>query len=159
MKALVLYYSYTGNTEKIARQISEALKCDIAPIQPVTAYPSSYNATVKQSEKEIKDGYEPEVKPLEYNPADYDTIILGFPVWWYTFTPPVKTVLSSVNWEGKTVYTFATNAGWLGTSFKDVERACKGADVKKGIDIRFSGKRLSASQEEIDKWVDQIKAR
>ncbi|MFT4104717.1 MAG: flavodoxin [Lacrimispora sp.] len=156
MKALVLYYSYTGNTEKIARQISETLNCDMAEIQPVKAYPGSYNATVNQSEKEIKNGYEPEIKPLKYDPQDYDTVILGFPVWWYTFAPPIKTALSSVNWEEKTVYAFATNAGWLGHSFPDVEKACQGADVKDGIDIRFSGKRLVTAQAEIDKWVARI---
>lgn len=157
MKALVLYYSYSGNTERIARQVSQSLNCDIAEIQTVIPYPEDYDDVVDQSELEIKDGYEPEIHRLKHNPADYDTVILGFPVWWYTFAPPVKTALSSVDWAGKTVYAFATNAGWLGHSFQDVEKACAGADVKRGMNIRFSAKNLVTSPTEIDKWIEQIK--
>lgn len=157
MKALVLYYSYGGNTDRIARYIRESLNCDIAEIQTATPYSENYNTVVEQGKQEINSGYEPEIKPLEHNPAAYDIIILGTPVWWYTFAPALKTVLSSVNWAGKAVYTFATNAGWIGATFQDVENTCPEANVKRGINIRFSGKRQVTSQTEIDKWIDQIK--
>lgn len=157
MKALVLYYSYSGNTESIARQIGKALCCDLADIQAVTPYSDDFDTVVNQSEQEIKKGYEPDIKPLRHNPAEYDTIILGFPVWWYTFAPPVKTALSAVNWAGKTVYAFATNEGWLGHSFPDVKKACAGAGVKPGLCIRFSDNRLVTSQAEIDQWIGRIK--
>lgn len=156
MKALVLYYSYGGNTDGIARQISKALGCDLARIETAEPYPADYDDVVDQSELEIKNGFEPQIEPLQHDPAAYDTIILGFPVWWYTFAPPVKTALSAVNWAGKAVYTFATNAGWLGHSFADVKNACAGADVKRGLDVRFHGKRLVTSQGEIDKWTARI---
>ncbi|MGC4019719.1 MAG: flavodoxin [Muricomes sp.] len=157
MKALVLYYSYSGNTDIIARKISEALDCDIARIQTVTPYSEDFDTVVKQSEKEIKKGYEPEIEQLTYNPEDYDIVILGFPVWWYTFAPPVKTALSAVNWQAKAVYTFATNEGWIGHSFKDVKNACTGADVRPGLNVRFNERGLITSQAEIDKWIGQIK--
>ncbi|HML38297.1 MAG TPA: flavodoxin [Bacillota bacterium] len=152
MKALILYYFYGGNTNGIAQRIKKDLGCDIAEIQPVKPYPQNFDAVVDQGEEEIKRGYEPEIKPLDCNPADYDIIILGTPVWWYTFAPPVKTVLSSVNWTGKTVYPFTTNAGWIGHTFKDIQKACSGADVKSGFNIRFDEERLITSQSEIDKW-------
>lgn len=157
MKVLVLYYSYGGNTNRIAQHIKNRFDCDIAEIQTVTPYSENYNVVVNQGQQEINSGYEPEIKPLAYDPADYDTIILGTPVWWYTFAPAVKTVLCSVDWTGKDVYTFATNGGWIGHTFKDVENACTGADVKRVINIRFNENHLVTSQTEIDKWIDQIK--
>ena len=65
-------------------------------------------------------------------------MILGTPVWWYTFAPAVKTVLSAADWNGKTVYPFATNGGWIGHTFRDMKTACAGADVKQGLNIRFA---------------------
>lgn len=157
MKALVLFYSYGGNTRNIAELIRKSLDCDIAEIRTVTSYSNDYDTVADQGRREINDGYEPEIKPLEQDPAGYDTIILGMPVWWYTFAPAVKTILSSADWSGKAVYPFATNGGWIGHTFRDVEKACQGADVKQGINIRFNGQRLVTSQAEINKWIDQIK--
>lgn len=157
MKTLILYYSYGGNTESVAHHIQKELDCDIAEILPAKPYSKNYDAVVNQGQKEINSGYRPEIQPLAHNPADYDIIILGTPVWWYTFAPPAKTVLSSVDWEGKRVYAFATNAGWLGHTFKDIEKACAGADVKPGFNIRFDEHRLVTPQTEIDQWIHQIK--
>ena len=157
MRTLVLYYSYSGNTERIARQISRELDCDLAALQTVIPYSDDFDTVVNQSQGEIKAGYEPALKPLDYDPADYDVVVLGFPVWWYTFAPPVKTLLSGVNWTGKRVYAFAANAGWLGHSLSDVEKACPGADVRPGLSVRFNESHLVTSQAEIDGWIGQIK--
>ena len=157
MNALILYYSYGGNTRKIAAQIQKALGCDTAEIETVTPYTGSYNSVVDQGQQEVNDGFEPEIKPLVKNPADYDTIILGTPVWWYTYAPAVKTVLSAADWAGKTVYPFATNGGWIGHTFKDFEKACHGAAVKKGLNIRFDEHTLRTSEAEIERWIKDIR--
>lgn len=84
-------------------------------------------------------------------------MILGTPVWWYTFAPAVKTFLSHSNLNGKKVYTFATNGGWIGHTLKDVKSACPGADVKPGIDIRFDDHTQRTSDKEVEKWIKNIK--
>ena len=157
MNALILYYSYGGNTHRIATQIQAALGCDAAEIFPVEPYTSDYNSVVEQGQREVEDGYEPEIRPLAKNPADYDTIILGTPVWWYTYAPAVKTVLSGMDWAGKTIYPYATNGGWLGHTFQDFEKACKGATVKTGLNVRFDEQTMRTSPAEIDCWIEQIK--
>lgn len=157
MKALILYYSYGGNTREIAQRIQKMLDCDSAEIETVTPYPEDYNIVVNQGQKEIDRGYQPPIRPLKYLPADYDTIILGTPVWWYTYAPAVLTLLSSADWNGKTIYPFATNGGWLGHTFSDIANICHGADIKNGLNIRFNGKHLHTSYTEIDEWVEQIK--
>ena len=156
-KMLVLYYSYGGNTRSIARRIQEALGCDTSEIQTVTPYTGAYEAVVEQGQREVSEGCEPPVRPMERDPADYDTIILGTPVWWYTFAPAVKSVLSAVDWTGKTVYPFATNGGWIGHTFKDLEKACAGGTVEQGLNLRFDEDRLCTDPADLDRWIARIK--
>ena len=58
---------------------------------------------------EVQRGYEPEIKPLDINIADYDVIAVGTPTWWYTMAPAVKTFLHQQDFTGKTVVPFMTN--------------------------------------------------
>lgn len=157
MKALLLYYSYGGNTRGVAKQLCEVLDCDSAEIATVTPYTGSYDDVVAQGQREIDSGFEPPVQPLAKDPNDYDTVILGTPVWWYSFAPAVKTVLAACDWNGKTVYPFATNGGWIGHTFRDIQSACAGADVRDGLNLRFDGARQQTPPEELDRWAAQIK--
>lgn len=157
MKTLILYYSYTGNTKSIADMINKKIGGDTERIDTVVAYEGDYNSVVDQGHKEVNQGYMPEIKPLSVNLDDYDTIVLGTPVWWYTFAPAVKTLLTNNSFAGKTIYPFATNGGWIGHTFEDIKALCKGADVKKGINIEFDTDNLRTSVSEIEKWVNNIK--
>lgn len=157
MKAIVIYYSWGGNTKSIAEKIARELNCGTARIDTVVPYEGDYNSIVDQGADEVKRGYEPEIKPLGVDLSGYDTVILGTPVWWYTFAPAVKTFLSHNDLTGKKIYTFATNGGWIGHTLKDVKSACPGADVKPGIDIRFDDHTQRTSDKEVEKWIKNIK--
>lgn len=155
-KKLIVYYSYTNNTKKIAEQIQKATDADICEIETVKPYIGDYNSVVDQGKQEIERGYKPTIKPLPVNPADYDTIIIGTPVWWYTYAPAVAAFLSEYNLSGKTIIPFATNGGWIGHTFKDIKNACAGADVKMEMNIRFNGAVLLTPEKEIQTWIDEI---
>lgn len=157
MKAIVIYYSWGGNTKSIAEKIARELNCGAARIDTVVPYEGDYNSIVDRGADEVKRGYEPEIKPLGIDLSDYDTVILGTPVWWYTFAPAVKTFLSHNDLTGKKIYTFATNGGWIGHTLKDVKYACPGADVKPSIDIRFDDHTQRTSDKEVEKWIKNIK--
>lgn len=157
MKNIILYYSHSGNTRKVAELIRDEIGGKIAEIETVKPYEGSYDDVVRQGKKEIDSGFMPEIKPLAASLADYDTVILGSPVWWYTFAPAVYTFLHENSLSGKTVYPFATNGGWIGHTLKDFEKYCTGADVKKGIDIHFDGDVMRTSEKEIKKWAKAIK--
>lgn len=156
MKTLLLYYSYGGNTRSVAQRIRQALGCDAVEIVTVTPYAGSYDAVVNQGQREVNAGFEPPIQALGKNINYYDTVILGTPVWWYTFAPAVKTALSSHDWNGKTIYPFATNGGWIGHTFQDIEKVCAGAVVKKGLNIRFDGDRMQTAAADIDRWIQQF---
>ena len=156
MKPLVIYYSYRGNTKSIVDMIQRKIDADVLCIETVVPYGSNYNQVVNQGQDEVNRGYCPKIKPVNVNLNQYDTIILGTPVWWYTFAPAMHTFLKSQGWKGKTIYPFATNGGWIGHTFEDFQSACQGADVKRGMNIRFDEATLRTSKKEIEKWIDSI---
>ena len=157
MKTLIVYYSYSGNTKRIAEMIQSKIGGDTARIETVNPYEGDYNSVVEQGKKEVDSGFAPEIKPMNINMSDYDTIVLGTPVWWYTYAPAVKTFLDENDFSGKTVYAFATNGGWIGHTFNDVERECTGAEIKPGLNIRFDEERLVTPESEIYDGINKIK--
>ena len=64
--------------------------------------------------------------------------------------------LHSADLSGKAVYPFATNGGWLGHTFKDIEKACRGAKVKAGLNVRFNGDRQLTSEADVQMWIQKI---
>lgn len=157
MKTLILYYSYGGNTKRIAEMIQREIGGNIARMDTVVPYDGDYDEVVNQGQREIAEGYCPELKPLHIDWRDYDTIILGSPVWWYTFAPAMRSFLEQADLTGKIVYPFATNGGWLGHTLKDFEEACKGAIVKPGLDVQFDESMLRTSEKDIQAWINTIR--
>ncbi len=156
MNAIVIYYSYGGNTRRVAERIGRALQADLAEIRTVKPYTGSYNEVVDQGQREVNSGYLPEIEPLTADLSQYDTVILGTPVWWYTCAPAVRTFLHSAALPGKRGYPFATNGGWLGHTLQDIQKACPGAQVMSGLNLRFNGAQQRTPDAELDAWVDRI---
>lgn len=152
-KKLIVYYSYTNNTKKIAEQIKKATAADICEIKTVKPYTGDYNSVVERGKQEVESGYKPEIKPLSVNLEDYDTIIIGTPVWWYTFAPAVAAFLSEYDFSGKTIIPFVTNGGWIGHTLKDIKKSCKNAVVTNAIDIRFDMDKMVMPESDLKKWM------
>ena len=160
-KMLIAYYSWSnGNTERIAKELQKETGADMMRIDTATPYTGSYDDVVKQGQEEVNRGYEPEIKPLDVNVADYDIIAIGTPTWWYTMAPAVLTFMHGQDFAGKTVVPFMTNGGWPGHVIKDMKKACKGADVACDMEVQFDstgGSKLETPQKEIDNWVQEVK--
>ena len=160
-KLLIIYYSWSnGNTERIAKMLQSETDSDILKIDTVVPYSGSYDDVVNQGQNEVQRGYEPEIKPLDINIADYDVIAVGTPTWWYTMAPAVKTFLHQQDFTGKTVVPFMTNGGWLGHVIKDMKAACKGANVVCDMQIQFDstgGSNMETPQEQINEWIQSVK--
>lgn len=143
MNTLIAYYSWHGNTRKIAEMIADETGGDLFEIKPKVPYTTDYSQCVKQVKEEIYAGFRPEND-------SYNTIFIGTPIWWYTMAPPVATFLESFDTAGKTVIPFHTHGGG-GTFEKDVAALCPDAVMKRGISIVNSGDGRTA--EEIRKWL------
>ena len=157
---LVVYYTWSnGNTEKIAQQLADACGADLACIETVEPYPEDYDATVKQAQDEIHAGFEPQIEPLEFDPAAYDVIAVGTPTWWYTMAPAVASFVRSVDWAGKTVVPFSTSAGWPGSTNDDIVAAAAGAEAGPALEVTFDstgGARMKTPQAKVDAWIASV---
>lgn len=154
MKKLVIFYSYGGNTRSVAKTIAAKLKADLVEIQTVKTYPDDYDVLVSLGKKEVESGYMPQLQPLGIDWKRYDSIILGTPVWWYTYAPAVRTFLSGVNWKGKKVYPFVTNGGWLGHTTGDLKKALSGAEIAPVLNVKFDENTCKTPDSVIDEWVE-----
>lgn len=157
MKAIVIYYSYGGNTRRAAEKIGTAIGADLAEIRTVQPYTGGYDDVVNQGRREVNSGFRPEIQPMDVDLSRYDTVVLGAPVWWYTFAPAMNSFLHGADLTGKTVYPFATNGGWIGHTFQDFAKKCSGAGVRAGLNIRFSEDRQLTPDTDILRWARQIK--
>ena len=163
-KTLVVYYSLTGNTEGIAKQIAEKLGADIEKIELVEPYKGSYQQIVDEVNDEAQRGVQRPIKPLKHSIKNYDRIIVGTPTWWYKMASPIQTFLSSNDFTGKTVVPFMTNAGWPGTVIEDMTRLAKknGANVENAHEFRFNTQNdgttngMSTSQQELRRWIESL---
>lgn len=155
MKNLIIYYSYGGNTEKIALLIQKETQADIMRIETQIPYTGSYQDVVEQGQNEINSGYMPKLKDFSIDISGYDTVFLGTPVWWYTYAPAIKTLFEQHDFQAKRIYPFVTNGGWIGHTFKDIEKNCRHASVQTGINIRFEEHTLITPIQEIQAWIQK----
>ena len=136
-KTLLVFHSYTGNTKVIAEKIKELIDCDMVELEPIVPFSKDYQQVVDEYQNNsIKE--EVKIKKVDVDLNDYNKIIVGSPVWWYTITPVITTFLKENDLSGKTIYPFATNAGWLGHSFQDIKKLCPNSNVENGLNVVFS---------------------
>ena len=150
---LVVYFSRTGTTKAVAEQIQKEVNGDIFEIEIVNPYPEEYKATTDQAKKELADGYLPSLKSKAENLDEYDTIFLGYPIWWGTMPMPVFSFLNENNLGGKKIIPFATHQGsGLGRSISDLAKAVPNGNVER------EGKavRGSISESEIKEWLGKV---
>ena len=161
-KLLIVYYSWSnGNTERIAKTLQRIAGGDLLKIDTAVPYSGSYDAVVEQGQREVQQGYEPELKPLAIDPAGYDVIAVGTPTWWYTMAPAVKTFLHQNAFTGKTVVPFMTNGGWPGHVIHDMKSACPGAELARDMQVKFDsngGSHLETPEDKIEAWAQSVKA-
>ena len=133
---------------------------DLVRLDTAVPYTGSYNDVVDQDQREVNAGFEPELKPLSVNVADYDVIAVGTPTWWYTMAPAVKAFLHGQNFAGKTVVPFMTNGGWPGRVIKDMKAACPGADFACDMQVKFDsngGDHPETPESKINTWAQSVK--
>lgn len=155
---LIIYFSYTGNTRKIANMIKDKLNCDLLELKPVEPYSKSYQSVVDEEQNLEGSNHLRKYQDINVDLSKYDNIILGTPVWWYTITSVIRTFLSENNLEGKNIIPFATNAGWLGRTFSEIKKLCPNSNVKNEMNIVFESysDKLVTKLEEINEWIESL---
>ena len=147
-KILVAYYSWSGNTKKVAEQIHQEVGGDIFEIKTVKQYPTTHAETSKVAEQEMKSKARPELASKVTDMKSYDVIILGYPIWWYTAPMAVNTFLDSYDFKGKTILPFCTSGGYGVTkSVEDIRKEVKDAKVLNGL--------LANDSSTVNPWLEQ----
>ena len=113
MRTLIVYYSLEGNTAFAAEKIAGALGAELLRLEPEKAYPNSGMKKFLWGGKSAVMGEEPPLKPYVFRGEDWDRVIIGFPVWAGTVTPPIRTFVKAHGGElaGKPVAAFACQSG------------------------------------------------
>lgn len=153
-KTLIVYFSYTGNTQALAHKIHDRIGGDIVELQLKTPYSSDYKHVEQQGKDEVEQGFKPELATVIDNFDQYDTVVIGSPVWWYHMTPAVASFMSQYDFSGKTVVPFITHGGWEGTALQDIGHEARGASVKEGLSVK--GQDVSGADGQIDQWLRRV---
>lgn len=152
-KVLVVYFSATGTTEGVARQIAEATGADllsIRPAKPYTVADLDWNNDASRSSREMTDAKSrPAIAADSVDVSAYDKIYLGFPIWWGAAPRVVNTFIESHDLEGKSVIPFATSGGsGIGGAERSLQETYPNVKWGKGSLLNH------ATKEEITKWVN-----
>ena len=149
-QSLIVLWSWSGNTLQMAERISELSDADIYRIEAADPYPEDYEETAYRAKQEQDDGTYPEISNPVQNWDDYDTIFLGYPIWWYELPMIVQGFVNDHDWAGKTIVPFNSHLGSGNSGTYDDLREMTGATVLDGIAI--SGNDIPAKLDEIDTW-------
>lgn len=109
-KILVAYFSWGGTTQRMAQEIVRQTGADVFRIEPVVPYPTEYTPCTEVARKEKDNNARPAIVSKVENWADYDTVFIGCPVWWWTAPMIICTFAESYDFKGKTVVPFCTYA-------------------------------------------------
>lgn len=156
-KVLVAYYSYSGNTGAVAKQIAAATGGTLFEITTSHQYPEAYNAMTAQAKKEIQAGFKPELMAQPENWDAYDMVFVGSPNWWGTYAPAVSAFLASHQFNGKTVVPFFTHGGGgMQNCERDMKKQLAGAAF--GPAMTFPGRSSGADGKKLAAWLTQTGA-
>lgn len=155
---LVAYFSATGNTRNVAKNLAKAINADIYEIKPAVSYTSDdLNWRNKQSRSSIEMSDKtarPEIVKDAFSVKDYDTVYLGFPIWWGTAPTIVRTFLEKQDFSNKKVIIFVTS----GTSgIGNVDQDLKSSISASAIIIKGKALNGNPSVEELTEWVKTLK--
>lgn len=136
-KKLVAYFSASGTTKKTAQLIAKATDADLYEITPKVAYTEAdLNWMDKKSRSSVEMNdkkFRPEVEDKDAHIAEYDEIILGFPIWWYVAPTIVNTFLEKYDFSGKKIVLFATSGGsGFGNTVKELQPSAPNAEFIEG---------------------------
>lgn len=152
---LVLYFSHSGNTRKVAEYIHSRVGGDLIELKTVTPYPRDYDTVVEQAKREQKNDARPPIATELPRLASYDTVFIGFPSWWGTMPMPFFTLLEKYDLGGKTIIPFCTHGGSrLGHSQNDLKKLCPRARMLEGFEVY--GTRAGTAQSAVDAWLRRI---
>ena len=155
-RKLVAYFSASGITAKVAEKLSEAIGADLHAIEPEVPYTEAdlnWKDKHSRSTIEMQDPTSrPKIAYKRDNMDDYDTIFVGFPIWWYVAPTIINTFLESYDFAGKTIIPFATSGGsGMGDTNEKLKPSCPNSTLLEGRILK-----LTDTSAELASWADNL---
>lgn len=155
-RKLVAYFSASGVTAKVAEKLSEAIGADLYAIEPEVLYTKADLDWMDKKSRSTIEMNNPASRPAiagkRDNMNDYDTVFVGFPIWWYVAPTIINTFLESYDLTGKTIIPFATSGGSdMGKTNEKLLPSCKGAKLLDGKVFK-----ASVSGADLAKWAEGL---
>lgn len=156
-KVLVAYFSYGGNTQKLAKEVYDQVGGDFRRIEPEVAYPSG-DEVYDLSKKEQDNDERPAIKDLDIDMNKYDTVFIGYPIWWYTYPQVILSFFDQYDLSDKTIVPFVSHggSGMSGTE-EDMENylASKNITVLDGLAV--SRNNIESDQgDTVANWLEEL---
>ncbi len=155
-KKLVAYFSASGVTANTAKTLAQAAEADLYEIRPETPYTKkdlNWMNPLARSTKEMKNkSSRPALADTDANIAEYDTIFLGFPIWWYVAPTIINTFLEAYDFSGKKIILFATSGGsGFGKIVEGLQPSAPKAEITEGRILNGS-----PSEPVLRSWVESL---
>ena len=155
-KKLVAYFSASGVTASLAKNLAAAIGADRFEVEPVIRYAKAdldWTNKKSRSSVEMNDkSSRPAVAKKLGNMSEYDEVFVGFPIWWYIAPTIVNTFLEGYDLAGKTIIPFATSGGsGMGETNEYLANSCKSAKLVEGKVLH-----RNACADELKKWADEV---
>lgn len=154
-KSLVVYFSWSGNTENVAKSIQRQTDSDIFEIVPATPYSDDYDIVVDLAQEEQRKDARPAISGSIENLGQYDVIYVGFPNWWGDMPMILYTFFDAYDLSGKTVALFCTSGGsGLSNTVNEVKSLEPNAVVTEGLHIGSGSS--SNPDSAVSEWLHDI---
>lgn len=151
-RVLVVYFTRTNTTGQVAERIAELTGADVFRIETATPYPSDYDECTQVARREKENGARPAIAGAIDNIDDYDTVFLGFPIWWSSRPMVIATFLDTYNLDGKNLVPFCTHGGGgTGAAFAEVVGHTPGATHVRGLSTQGA-----APRSQVEGWLNEI---
>lgn len=155
MKSLIVYFTHSGNTELAAKDLAKMTGADLVRLYPEQPYSAEdvdwVNEQSRCTQEHLNQTLRPAIKPLGVNLADYDTVFIGFPIWWHEEPAVIRTLLdnNAEMLKGKQIYPFCT-------SYESPMSEADATLKKRYPTLKFyTGLRLPATPDQIRKWLSR----
>ena len=154
-KFLVSYFSASGTTAATASKVAAAANADLFEIEPAVPYTDAdlnWMDKKSRSSLEMNDkSFRPEIVKKDLDLTSYDTILIGFPIWWYVAPTIINTFLESYDFSGKKIVLFATSGGsGFGNTVKELKPSAPNAEITEGKLLN------RVSEKQIADWVKTL---
>jgi flavodoxin len=149
---LVVYYSFEGSTRLIAQTIATTLEADIMECKPIKDINSKGFMKYVWGGRQVLFKKHPHLEPFEKNPADYETIIIGTPVWAFNYTPALRSFLSQVTLRKKNIAIFCCHEGGKGKTLENLKEALSNNTIIGEMDFLNVMKNKNENVEKAKKW-------